>query len=208
MMRVRELTAPPYEPVTLAQARDWARVDTAEGQDDVLRMLIKAMRRYAENKTGRVFIPRTFQAITPDICVVDGRNGFVLPYPPLISVESIYYYDTDGTDTLLAASQYDVHTWREPGIVVEEWDSTWPSYRREPDAWRISFTAGYSPGSPNDERGYQDSLPDDLKTWIHARIATLYENREQIITGTIVSDLPYHFADGLLDSLMVGDRMF
>lgn len=212
-MTVRELTSPPYEPITRAQAKAWCRVDSdITTHDTVIDLLVKAMRRHAENLTGRVFVPRTFQLV--ESCVhllnVNGvpRNGFCLPYPPLISVESITYLDTNGDQQTLAASQYNVHTWKEPGFVVEDWDVTWPSFRREPDAWRVNFTAGYSPGSPADEQGYQDSLPETLKLWMQARISTLFENREQLIVGAIVEKIPHDFTDGLLDELMVGSRMF
>lgn len=206
---IRQLTNPAYEPISRAQAKEWLRVDSdITDQDAVIDMLIQGMREYAENLTGRTFIRRTFQLVTECVQLVDGRNGFVLPYPPLISVEQITYIDTDGTVTVLDSSDYDVHTWREPGIVVEGWNATWPSYRREPDAWRVSFTAGYSPGSPDDAAGHREVLPANLKLWMQARLATLYEQREQLITGTITEMIPHALADGLLDSLIVGARLF
>lgn len=212
-MSVRQLTEPPYEPITRAQAKLWCRIDSdITDQDAVIDLLIKSMREYAENLTGRVFVQRTFQLVLPSyqILRIDGhsRTGIEIPYPPLVSVESITYVDTDGTVTVLPTADYDVHTWREPGIVVEEWSSTWPSFRGEPDAIRVNFTAGYSVGSPPDEAAYQENIPDALKVWMQARISTLYENREQFEIGHIVQDIPRDFADGMLDSLVIGSRMF
>lgn len=212
-MSVRQLTEPPYEPISRAEAKRWCRIDSdITDQDAVIDMLIQGMREYAENLTGRVFVQRTFQLVLPSYqgLYIDGalRTGIELPYPPLVSVDSITYIDTDGDVTTLATTEYDVHTWREPGIVVQEWNSTWPSFRGEPDAIRVNFTAGYAPGSPNDENGYQEVLPAKLKLWMQARISTLYENREQFEVGHIVQDIPRDFADSLLDSLVVGHRMF
>lgn len=211
-MTIRTLTNPPYEPVSRAQAKLWCRVDSdITDQDPVIDMLIKGVREYAENLTGRVFVQRTMQLVLPSTqwISIDGarRNGFEIPFPPLISVESITYIDTDGNTQTLAASNYNVHTWRNPGLVIEDWDVTWPNYRREPDAWRINFTNGYAPGSPPDETGYQDGLPASLKLWMQARLSTLYENRDQIIMANMMQ-IPRDFADGLLDSLIIGTRMF
>ena len=210
-MTVRQITEPPYEPITRAQAKLWCRIDSdITDQDAVIDMLIQGMREYEENLTGRAFVQRTFQLVTTcyEYLNINGssRLGIEIPRPPLVSVESITYVDTGGTVTTLSASEYDVHTWRIPGIVVEEWNSSWASYRREPDAIRVNFTAGYAPGSPPDEASYQEGLPANLKLWMQARISTLYENREQLIGNQM--QIPRDFADGLLDSLVVGTRLF
>jgi hypothetical protein len=42
---------------------------------------------------------------------------------------------------------------------------------------------------------------------MQARISSLFENREQLVTGTIVAELPRAFVDGLLDNLRA-ERMF
>lgn len=211
-MTVRVVTAPVYEPVTRAQAKLWAKVDTDLSADDaIFDMLVKAMREYAENITGRTFVQRSLQLILPDtqLLHIDRRTriGFCLPYPPLVSVSSITYIDTDGTQQTLDAADYDVHTWREPGIVVQDWNSSWPSYRSEPDAWRLNYLAGYAPGSPQDEAAHQEVLPAALKVWMQARLATLYRDREQLIMGNQVM-IQRDFADGLLDALIVGERLF
>lgn len=205
-MTLRVVTEPAYQPVTLAQAKEWARIDDDTSQDNVLAMLIAAMTRHAENLTGRAFIQRSLQLI------LDGwpcSGGIELPLPPAIAVSSIQYVDTDGTTQTLAASQYVLHDWREPAVIVPAWQVTWPNTRYLLNAVKVNYTAGYAPvGSPTDETAYQYSVPATLKTWIAARIATLYENREQIITGTIVQEIPRTHADGLLDELVVGTRLF
>ena len=211
-MTVRVVTAPAYEPVTRAQAKLWAKLDADLTADDaIIDLLVKTMREYAENLTGRAFVQRTLQYIMPAtelLKVGDStRTGFKLPFPPLISVSSITYIDTDGVQQTLAAADYDVHTWVEPGIVVEDWNASWPSYRGEPDAWRINYLAGYAPGSPPDEAAHQEVLPAALKVWVQARIATLYNIREQVLAGNF-SDIPRDYADGRLDALIIGERLF
>lgn len=207
-MTVRVITPPAYEPVSLAEARLWCLEDADRtSQDPVLRLLIQAAREYAENLTARAFIQRGLQLVLPcwTTILVDGlyRTGIVLPFPPFASVESIKYIDEDGVEQTLSTSLYDAHTWREPGVIVPHWNEVWPSHRGVPDAIRVNYTAGYAYGSPSGEADQQSVLPASLKLWMQARIATLFENREQLITANQVK-IPEHFCDGILDSLKIG----
>lgn len=208
-MTIVTLTQPAFEPVSRAQAKDWMSIDSGDtSQDNVVDMLIKAMREDAENLTGRAFIQRTMRlylSTWPLDC--EGRPQFTLPFPPLISVESIKYRDIAGVLQTLATDQYVVHAWKEPGIVVPEWLVYWPYIRSLPDSIQISFTAGYAPGSPQDEAGAQEVMPAKLRLWMQAKAATLFRGREQYVTGNLVR-VPRDFTDGLLDSLVIGTRLF
>lgn len=196
-MHTRVVTQPTYLPVTMAEARQWCRIDadiTAHDWD--LTLLIRAMTKFAENLTGRSFVQRELELILDCFpCRV-----IELPYPPLVSVSSISYLDGDGaTQTLEGSpSQFQVSTSREPGHVRPLYLESWPSTRSELEAVKIRYIAGYASFS---------ALPPELKLWMNARMATLFENREQIIIGNIVNDLPRAFVDGLLDSLITGSRI-
>lgn len=193
-IHTRVITAPQYEPVTLAEARAWCRVDDdITDQDSVIMLLIGAMREYAENLTGRAFAPRTLETrfdSFPDSGILE------LPFAPLLSVESVSYIDSGGSLVELAGSPtgFETDTHSEPGNLFPLFGSSWPSTAEQPGAVRVRYTAGYSSFS---------AIPRSLKLWMQARIATLYENREQIIVGSIVADLPRAYVDGILDGLMV-----
>lgn len=199
-MSVRVTVEPLYEPVSRAEAKTWLRIDTDDtSQDAVVDMLIEAMRRHAETLTGRAFIQRTLQLVAKG-----WENPLVLPYPPLRSVSSVTYVDLDGATQTLATNQYVVHSWREPAVIVPEWNVTWPSHRSVIDAIRVTYIAGYAEsGSPSEAATAQAGLPENLKLWMHARMATLYEHREQLVLSSIAK-IPRDFADGLLDGLVVG----
>ena len=209
-MTTKVLTAPAYEPISLAEARAWLRLEPDETDNTtILQILIKAMREQAELLTGRAFISRTLRADLPG-WPCDGRYGYKidLDAPPLISVESVKYIATDGTLTTLAASQYDVYTGVEPGYILPAYNVVWPSVRYVPNAVQVSYTAGYPAGSPSDEQGAQSNVPAAVRLWMQTRLATLYENREQIVIGSAVAEIPRDFTDGLLDTLIIGQRMF
>lgn len=202
-MSIRVVTAPTVEPVTLAEARLWCRIDDGDtSQDAMLTLLIQAMREYAENRTGRAFVQRTLELTLP--CFPD--DGIIeLPYPPLVSVASVKYYAYDGTLTTVDPSDYEVDTYGEPGRVQPAYLETWEGSRNVFNAVQVRYEAGYAPtGSPTD---YRENVPASLKLWMQARLATLFENREQLVNVNQV-EIPRHFADGVLDGLVVGARLF
>ena len=211
-MTIRTVTEPSFEPITLVQARSWAKVTAGDTTFDAdLTILIAAMRRHAENLTGRAFMHRQLQLLRSGwpTDLVEGISGHVieLPYPPLAHVQSIQYYDIDGVIQTLATDQYVVHSWREPAIIVPEWEALWPTVRGLVNAVQVNYVAGYPVvGSPEDEVAQQAAVPQNLKLWIASRLATLFENREQIIVGSSVAELPRSYADGLLDELVIGSR--
>lgn len=212
-MTIQVVTAAAYQPVTLAEARAWCRIeDDVTENDGVITQLLKTMTAFAENLTGRAFIERTLRLYLPAwpvVCTSAYRGtAIVLPQPPLVAVDSITYLDEDGVEQTLGTTLYDVHSWREPALVVPAWDETWPSHRGVPDAIRVNYRAGYpAVGSPQDEAAHQAGQPAQLKVWIQARLATLFEMREQIVVGSTVNALPHAYVDGLLDDLVIGERI-
>ncbi len=44
-------------------------------------------------------------------------------------------------------------------------------------------------------------MPQRLRLWMQARISSWFENRENVVIGKSVSELPHDLVDGLLDEL-------
>jgi uncharacterized phiE125 gp8 family phage protein len=62
-MKLKLITPPGVEPVTLDQARQHLRIDDdITSDDDLIEALISAAREHAEHITGRSFITRTLEA--------------------------------------------------------------------------------------------------------------------------------------------------
>jgi len=192
------ISQPLYEPVSLSMAKEWLRVTNAHS-DNVIRLLISAMRADAENRTGRVFVPRTmrYSGVTWPTS---------LPYPPIVAINSVTYLDVEGVRQTLDPSMYTFDS--VTGAFMPTYGSTWPAPRYCTGSVEVIYNAGYAPGSPADEAGYQAAMPPELQLWIQTKIATLFENREQIIVGTIVAALPHSYVDSFLDPLIVGERLF
>lgn len=196
---ISTVTAPAYEPVTVAEAREWCRIASDITEHDwVLNLLIIAMREYAESLTGRAFAQRTLK-LTTDAFTTDAkwRHAFYLPFPPLVSVTSLVYVDGDGAEQTMDAADYDVHTFCEPGLLVPSYQTSWPALRSVPNAVQITYVAGYAGPS---------LIPRAVRLWMQARLATLFEQREQLVVGMAVNAIPRDFTDGLLDGVIASNR--
>jgi uncharacterized phiE125 gp8 family phage protein len=199
MENVRIITQPPVEPITLTEAKRHLNVDSDFTDDDAyIESLIKASRIAAENYTRRAYVQRTLELSFPYFCEI----VIELPYPKLQSITSITYKDNDGTDQTISAANYQIDSYREPGLVMPAYQCYWPTaVRADLNSVRVRYVAGVDlgTGSPTD---YTSNIPEVVKQWMKVRIAGLYEMRTPVVTSTITS-LPRDYVDGLLDSQVV-----
>lgn len=171
-MRVKVVSPPTLEPVTLMQAKAHLRVDSSD-DDALITRLIESAREHVENVTRRSYIQRVYRM------TMDEFDEVELPFPPAISVSSITYKDANGATQTLSTSVYEVATDSElyPGIVRLAYNQEWPETLDQPGAVTITWTAGYgSSGSPTDLG--QDDIPEAVKQAILIVLGDLYENRE------------------------------
>jgi len=157
-------------PVTLDEVKDHLRV-VGTDDDGYISGLLLAATEWAEKFQNRTYVlrPRTMEldAFQTIICP---------PYPPLWSVTSIAYVDTNGTTQTLAAAYYRVNTGSEPGRITEAYNYYWPDTRVVTGAVTISYIAGYGPPA---------KVPDDVKAAIKLIVGHLYEHREAVSEVTL-----------------------
>lgn len=118
---------------------------------------IQAARIEAETKTRGVLVTQTWDLH------LDNFPGWEMhiPNPPLQSVSSITYVDTDGTTQTLAADQYLVDTKSQPGRITPAFGLTWPTTRAQTNAVTVRFVAGH---------GAAAAVPENIKSWMKLRI--------------------------------------
>lgn len=155
-----QLTSPPaQEPVSLAEAKAWLRVESGDDEDALITALIAAARVRCEWHCGRAFITQTWTLWLDGIG--DGVIG--LPLPPLAAVSQVTLYAIGGDAAVLDAAAYRVDV---PGGRLI-FAASHPGLRAS-DGVSIAFTAGY---------GDADDVPEPIKSAILQTVAWLYEHR-------------------------------
>jgi len=168
-MRLRLVTPPASEPISLAEAKAFLRVEHAE-DDALITSLIEAARQRAELiADSRQLITATWELVLPEF---PANNGAIeLPRPPLQSVSSLTYYDAGGNQqTLTEGSDYVVDTDGEPGRVRPAPDTYWPIAAHREDAVTVRFVAGYGDTGSD--------VPAGLRAGMLLWISHHYDNRQ------------------------------
>jgi uncharacterized phiE125 gp8 family phage protein len=105
-------------------------------------------------------------------------SGFMLERTPVSVLTSIKYYDGTGTENTLSASVYGLQTSLEPNRVYLKYLQSWPTVRGQEDDVKVRFTAGYT------------AVPAAIKAAILLMVGHFYENREDVVVGRQVNDMP------------------
>lgn len=172
------ITGPTSEPVSLAEAKAQCRV-TASDEDGLIAGYLLAARHHCENHTHRCFSTQTFALSLDgnwptvfDSCNLTRHTRIVLPKPPVASVASITYVDTNGAPQTLASNQYQFSKGDIVGYIDQAFGVTWPAVRIQPDSITVQFVAGYT-ANPS-------GLPEAIRQAILMLTAHFYQNREAV----------------------------
>lgn len=172
-------TARSFDIVTLTEAKAHLRVDTTD-EDTLIDALIDAAHEVVEREANLVLAASTWLLKLPDW----PSNFYSLRPGPVSSVTSIKYYDVDGTLQTLSSSYYRLAGGGEFGSRLEWVENlTLPSLssRDSVDVVRIEYVQGYANAA---------AVPAGLKQAALLIIGHYFENREDVITGTIVAKIP------------------
>lgn len=203
--RLRLVTDATAEPVLIAEAKQYCRVDTTD-DDDLIRSLIIAARRYVEKQTGLALKTQTWVAVLdrwPDgqgqgfggpwwdgvqqapISLITSTTTIEIPKRPFQSVSSIRLRDAYGSFTTVNSSVYFTEVSDMRGRVNRVLGQIWPVViLANSGAVEITFTAGF------DAAPYS-GVPADLITAMKILIKHWYDNRDPIVEGSI-SHSPSH----------------
>jgi uncharacterized phiE125 gp8 family phage protein len=174
-MDLQVFTQPSEEPVSLAEAKNQARID-ASGEDALVALYISAARQKCEEIARRALVTQTLKL---SLDAWPAQENFFLPRPPLIGVTSIVYTDVDGVSRTF--SDYVVNTIKEPGCITLKRGYAWPSVTlRESGGIVVTYQAGY---------GSATAVPHKYKAAILLLVAHLYEHREAAME-TVLQEIP------------------
>jgi len=141
MLQLQQTSAPTVEPVTRAEAKNWAKIDITD-DDAIVDALVTAARRKVEQLCRRQLVQATWKLSLDEFPA--GDELIVLPRPPLLSVSSVKYVDTAGVTTTLAAAKYHVQGDGEPARLVPAYGEVWPETREQLGAVTVTYIAGHA----------------------------------------------------------------
>lgn len=193
-MSTRVLTPPGAEPISQIEAQGHINLTepTALEQADLTLKLQGACNR-AERYLHRALITQRL------MLTLDGWAEVIrLPRPPLQQVEAVQYLDPDGAEQTLATDQYQVDTADEPARLAPAPGCTWPLLQAGAlGSVRVTYLAGF--GATNED------VPPEIRVGILVLLGDLYEHREDVVVGTVASDVEQVSWQALLAPYVVHD---
>ena len=169
------LTGPSAEPLTLAEAKNFLRVDISD-DDDLIAALIAGARIHVEAETRRALITQTWRLVR-DEWPADGRLR-VLP-APLRSVTAARVRDAQNVAHAVDPQAFVVDT-AGAALTFAPWAMAAPG--RAFAGIEIDVEAGYGDAAAD--------VPEPLRQAIRLLVAQWYENRGISAAGQGVTQLP------------------
>jgi uncharacterized phiE125 gp8 family phage protein len=172
-----KLVTPASALVTLPEIKKHVRAEDFTDDDAYLESLIEVATGHIdgpEGWLGRALGTQEWLLSLDEFPTCD----ITLPLPPLQSVDELEYTDEDGaTQTITDFREFGVGMANWPGRILPAYDTVWPVTRDEPEAVRITFTAGYA------------TVPKPVKHAIMLLVGQWYAVRENA-TEIKLSEMP------------------
>jgi uncharacterized phiE125 gp8 family phage protein len=167
-VRLKKLEDADDEPIIIEQVKA-DLILTGDADDDLIGEYISAFRQLIEAETKTSILTQTWQVsftpqeLEPMNDLEDtGYDRFVLPRPPLQSVDTVIYTDPDGVETdLVEDTDYRIE---EDFIVFEDPEGD--------GRYTVEYTTGYES---------EDEVPFPILQAIRIATAAHYENREAFV---------------------------
>ncbi len=163
-------TPPALEPLTVAEAKLFCRVDQdMHDEDSSFAVWITAAREYCESVSGQSFITRTLRM------ALEAFPGWriLLPRGPVQSVTSVIYRDVNGTLTTMPTTDYLFDPDVQPAYLQPKTYGYWPwsEYWRT-GAVKVTYVAGYGAAAT--------SVPERARQAMRMLVAHWYNQRETV----------------------------
>lgn len=170
------------EPTALAvdvayMADQILKVTNGHAEDAWIEQAIRAASDVYRDDTQRALMRETREL------VLSGFPGheILLPFPPLIAVVSLTYYDSDDVAQTLSASPQAFETVRSgtytKGAIRPLRDTAWPATSCRPDAVTITYQAGYEEA---------DAVPARIVSGLGMLVVEMYKTRG-LSTQTVIN---------------------
>lgn len=156
------VNGPAIEPVALADAKQWLKLETGD-DDDMVGALITAARLMVEAQRRRMLITQTWRLVYD--CWRNGRL-IKIPLAPFQSLTAIRVYDSSGTAQTVSTSLYHLDAAPEAARII--FGAPPPNPGRPHAGIEIDIVVGYG-ATPQ-------SVPEPLRQAIRVLVTDWYEN--------------------------------
>jgi len=169
----------------------------SDTENALLESWVAAAAAYWEEQTGRPIMRTVYRLWLDGVPATVGTfpARIELPRPPLVSVDSLTYIASDGTETAFTdGASPETALWRavtpaglyaRRGWVEPLAGQGWPTVRDQADALRIEFTAGYAETAAD--------VPDLIRATLLLLVGTFEQFRSQVhySEGARLETLPW-----------------
>ncbi len=167
------------EAISLTDVKNQLRVASSTADHDSFRFYIGAIRHRTETFLQRTLITSTWEYKIDAFCPV-----IHLPMPPVQSVTTVSYVDTDGDSQTFTDFQVD-----DSGRLAPAFSFNWPSTRWQFDAVTITYIAGELDAG---------QVKDDIKYAMLLWIGACDVLRENVVVGAGVIVSQPEFSENIL----------
>ena len=164
---IQIVTPPASEPLTLAEVKEFLRVDHSD-DDATLAIFITAARQLCESYTRLALMPTTFEEYFDDFPQYTGtfKDEIRLSRSPVSAVTYVKYIDGNETTITANAADYKIDTISRPARISP--DNGWFGTYETINAVFVRYVAGFADAA---------SVPAPLKHGMMLVIGDMYENR-------------------------------
>lgn len=163
--------------LTTAAAKAHLRVDHSD-EDTLIASLAQAAHNVVAQMTGRVLTEEEWT-----VAVSSVAGDLALPLCPVRSLDAISYYDAAGDAQSLDVAGFWLFAHPDRPVIRPKPGTAWPALQPREDALTVTVTAGLA------------AVPDELVTAMKLLVGHYYANREAVVTGYSVAELPLAVAD-------------
>lgn len=187
--------APASQAVTLLEAKTQLRIEEEDSTYNAeITRQIKAATQWIERRYGMSLITQTRKQVQDQLYErypiyrnflgpYYSRSPVTLLYPPVQSITSFQYYDTNQVlQSFIENTDFYCAGKMTPTIGAQDiekprmWpNSAWPVFKWIPDAIQIVYVTGFGPDSTY--------IPETIKTAVLMALTNFFENRLEEITG-------------------------
>ncbi|GBU17223.1 MULTISPECIES: hypothetical protein [Methylobacterium] len=181
----RRLEAPTAAVVDVPRARRHLRLDEDDdGEDLDIEAAIDAATAHVDGRTGvlnRALVSQVWLATAPrPMAAAGGLPGFVLDLVPIQAVTTVEVLQGGVYAVLPTSAWRTVAMTADRVAVVPARGAAWPAYDFDPEAWRITFRAGYGDAG--------EAVPSPIRSAILLLVADLFDQRDGKVQANLVDN--------------------